>query len=329
MILLLPCLGLSSLTFLNEKTIDILVNTRLPHQVAAVLFDDVQRNSRDFRPWFRNASDALEGMAKFGVIDVRRYLDLSRSYNVSRIPAVHFFSDSGMSVYEGSNTTKALVKAVTALIPDATLPVTSAWANESGAFAIFFTATGRFPAVWKSIAIHYNGTNVRIGVTNSTEFANSFAIASVPAIYATNGRTSGYYKGKLTFSAVRDWLDALFIDPRGRAKPERQLHEIESPDQFSAICVNGPHLCVVVRASSVTSEIDAIKKGFKKLKLNWFVGIEGLPYDFMKNGTGSWVYNPKRDAFAHAPTVDELKSILESVENGQAKWTKAPDLTDL
>jgi hypothetical protein len=324
--------GLCSLAFLNDKTIDVLVNGRLPHEVIAILFEDSGQPSPDFQAAFRNASQTLEGMVKFGALDVRRYRALDPAYRVDSAPAIRLFSESGVTVYRGQRTTKAIVKAAADLIPDHTLPVTDSWRDEAAEhpFAIFFTTAARFPPVWKSVALHYNATKIRIGATNSSIHASSYNVASIPAIYAANNSTYGYYKGQLQLSALLEWLDTFFAAPQAKTrKSHTPTNEIERPDQFPKICVGGSRLCVVVKESVLNPEISALRKEFGKLKMNWFVGIEGLPYEFMKTGTGSWVYNPKRDAFAHATSVDDLKGVLESVENGQAKWTKENELNEL
>jgi hypothetical protein len=323
-------LTLSALPLLSDKTLERVIASRHEHEVIAVLFEDSRAEDRTLQTAFRNASISLEGIVKMMGIDVRRYNQLPKEYQVSGAPAIRIWADPGMAAYRGANTSKAIVKKLQSFIPDITLKADESWAKDTEAspIAIFFTDTGRVPPIWRAMAIRFQNTSTRIGVGDNSEIAEFFNAASVPAIYASNGQSSEFFKGKLNATVLFQWLSGFKASGPVK-KPERSLNEIETPDKFERECVGGKTLCIVVKSAKVSGAMAQIAKDFAKLKIKWLAGVERLPYGFMQKGSGSWVYNPRRDGFAHAATDEELRNILEAVENGQGKFTKRSELDDL
>jgi hypothetical protein len=73
-------------------------------------------------------------------------------------------------------------------------------------------------------------------------------------------------------------------------------------------------------------ELQRLAKLYAKYKMKWFVGNENLPYEFMKEKGGIWIYNARRDGFYHIPEVENLATGLDHVLDGGAKWTSRKDL---
>jgi hypothetical protein len=335
--LLLTGLSLCSLPLLSDKTLARVIRSRQPYEVLVALFEDSQAADRTFQTAFRNASSSLEGLLKMVILDVRQYSQLPTEYGVREVPSVRIWTDSGLAHYRGRNTTQAIVKTLGSFIPDLTERVDDTWTTnlETSPVAIFFTETGRVPPVWKTMSIRFKNTSLRIGVSDSPDVIQAYKVPSVPAIFASNGQSSGFFKGKLNATVLIEWLDGFRSDKGagGRSdtvkKSSVSVGEYETPDKFESACVGGKNLCIVVKAAKVSSAAAQIAKDFSKLKIRWFVGVDGLPYPFMKTGSGSWVYNPRRDGFAHAASDEELRNILEAVENGQGKFTKRAELDEL
>jgi hypothetical protein len=95
------------------------------------------------------------------------------------------------------------------------------------------------------------------------------------------------------------------------------------------VCLGGRVICVIVKETAVSPEIKSLRKEFARCAFAWLVGIENLPYGFMKKGHGAWLYNPRRDAFAHAENLAGLRELLETLENGQVSWIKRTEMLGL
>jgi hypothetical protein len=315
----------SALSFLDDRTFDRVLASRSRNEVWTILFD--QGRNSTFATSFIQATQTIFHVLHFAIVDVSRFPGVAERSGVTKFPAVQFITHDDQITYTGTFSPKKIIQRATSLVPNFCLPVCESWRSDAIAnpFAIFFTNKSAIPAVWRLLAAHYHGKSLRFGVSNDSDLLFPFGIREVPAIIASNGTISAFYKGKVKFAALTKWIDTFFAK---RLFPVN-ASEILSPRRFRDACLGGKAPCVLVKAEGVSDKIEALRRAFVKRGFVWLVGVENLPYPFMKKGEGAWVYNPRKDGFAHAQTVDDLGQLLEAIENGQASWHKAHEINEL
>jgi len=270
-----------------------------------------------------NASKLASGMLSFGVLDVQRYPAIPARVGVSAVPAVHVYHEGGGFVYSGRSASD-LVRSAMSLIPDVTREVNASWRQDMMAnpSAILFAERAAPPLVWRAIAARYQGKGVRVGFANDSDLLFPFGISRTPAIMLANGTVSRMYRGKLQFDKVAAAMDSFFARRDDPGEPDAFL---EARD-FRSACIGGRRHCVLVKQEAASAELLALRRAHTRLRLSWLVGVDRLPYAFMKAGAGAWIYNPRRDGFAHAADLAELGVALERLENGAVVWTARSEM---
>jgi hypothetical protein len=315
----------ASVTFLNNASFARVVAPSSRQGTWVVLFDS--GHNSPFAADFIRTVETVPGVLHFGVVDVALFPHFAQESGVTKIPAIQFYSQNDTFPYAGSFSLKEIVRQSASLVPNFCLPVDLSWRSDAFAhpFLIFFTNKTRVPDVWRLLAAHYRGKSLRFGFTNDSDLLFPFGVRKVPAILAFNGTITAFYKGKAKFTPLANWINAFFAK---RLFPGNTT-EVSIPRLFKSNCLGGKTPCVLVKQKAVSEKIEALRRQFAKPGLLWFVGIDHLPFDFMKKGEGAWVYNPRKDGFAHAPTVDELELLLEKIGNGQVKWRKVEQMGEL
>jgi hypothetical protein len=116
--------------------------------------------------------------------------------------------------------------------------------------------------------------------------------------------------GRPRYDSLQKWIDTFFAKRFGAVNATGFL----IPKQFEDVCFGGRLLCVIVKENTVTPEIEPLRKSFAKRGFAWLVGIPNMPYSFMEKQSRAWIYDPRKDAFAAAETVDGLRELLEAVK---------------
>ena len=318
----------SSVDYLNDRTFANSVESRKKSEVWVVCFTSRDAAASPVLDLFNNASRIAAGMVKFAVVDSTRYPTILSRHEVKNTPEIHIYHPEGEAIFRGKSP-KELVNGAINLLPDFTQQIELSWQKDMVAnpSAMFFVDSATVPRVWRAIAAHYHGKSLRIGITNNTDLLFPFGVQKTPAILMSNGTVTKSYRGKLNFEKLVAAMDTFFAR-KLVAQPDVVAGTVDVK-QFKQLCIGAKAHCVVVKAPKVTPEIEAVRKAYSRLKMNWLVGEEGLPYDFMKTRTGAWVYNPRRDGFVHADNLEDLKGLLETIENGAAKWQPRSQVIEL
>ncbi|OHT08147.1 hypothetical protein TRFO_23428 [Tritrichomonas foetus] len=310
--------------YLTNRTFESMIEKRQRSDVCLVLFMSSVAQKEMSVPIsnFMNASKISMGL-KFSIVDISRYPDIALNYEIEKFPAIQIFYDGGNERYVGRFEPSDIVKKGVAHLNDFIAPITEEWKDEFIAqpSAMLFAETPRPSLVWKAISAYYFGKSIRIGFTNNSDLFFPFDIKKAPAILFANGTHQKSYKGKMNFNRLTDAIDRFFARSLSQSSDSKIIEGFASPKRFRELCIGSKTHCVVIKAEKATPEIEQIRKSYHRLKMNWILGQEGLPYDFMKKGQGVWVYNPRRDAFV-ATEIGNLEKTLEDVLNGGVKWTK-------
>lgn len=317
----------SPIAFLNDRSFVRTIESRPKSEVWVVCFTSPDAAASPVLELFNNASKLASGMVQFAILDAQRYPQIPALHEVKNFPEIRIFHPDGEAVFRGKSA-KELVKGSVNLLPDFTQQIEASWQKDmiANPSAMFFVETATTPFVWRAIAAHYQGKSLRIGITNNTDLLFTFGVAKTPAILLSNGTVTKAYRGKLNFEKLVETIDTFFA--RKLAAQSEVVSDVVDVKQFKQLCIGSKAHCVVVKAQKMTPEIESVRKSYARLKMNWLVGETGLPYEFMKAGSGMWVYNPRRDGFVHAENVEELSSLLEKIENGAAKWRPRSELID-
>lgn len=337
-----------SVPFLNNKTFENLVERRSRADVWVVFFQGISQSlKRDkgdkaaeemlaiVSNGFTNASKISMGL-KFAIVDVSRYPQIPEKFNIKRIPSIHIFYDGGDHEYVGNYRPKNILKSGIAHQANFVKNISESWKTEFIAqpSVMMFSDKEKIPTVWRSLAIYYYGKSIRIGFTNNEDLFFPFEIKKTPTILFSNGTHQITYKGKVSFNKLTDAIDRFFArnlnsDTFSNANTDENATEkanktdFEPAKKFRDLCIGAKSHCVLIKIDKATPKIEEIRKSYSRMKFTWLVGNTGLPYDFMKKkeGSWSWIYNPRRDAFIDSD-VDGLGNALESIVNGNAKWVK-------
>ena len=338
-----------SVPFLNNKTFENLVERRSRADVWVVFFQGISQTLKNEKGekgaedilalmtnGFTNASKVSMGL-KFAIVDVNRYPQIPEKFNIKKIPSIHIFYDGGDEVYSGSYKSKNIIKAGISHQENFVKNITESWKTEFIAqpSVMLFSDKEKIPAVWKSLAIYYYGKSIRIGFTSNDDLFFPFEIKKTPTVLFSNGTHQITYKGKMNFNKLTDAIDRFFAknlnsdtfssanNNNNQNETEKNKIDFEPAKKFRDLCIGAKAHCVLIKLDKATPKVEEIRKSYQRMKLTWLVGNTGLPYDFMKkkDGSWSWIYNPRRDAFIDSD-VNELENALESIVNGNAKWIK-------
>ena len=312
-----------TVTQLSSATFKRVIENRKPHEVWMVMFTGQTCPAcKQAYPHFQNASKMANGMIRFGIIDAQRAVEISETYDVRTLPHFRIFHSKGSTEYVGKRKARAFINQAASFIEDLSQEVDKSWLESLLArpAAVLFTDKDKTPAIWAGISSFFHGKSIRIGVSRrNDEIRELCNVSSVPAVVFMNGTHTEVYDGKVDFSELRNAIEQFFA--KRLANDSADDDGFLLPADFEAKCLGGKQNCILYVSSKADDQLEHLVKRHARHKLKWFVGTDGLPYEFMKKG-GVWIYNPRRDGFVHVDGIDNLEPAIERMLDGGAKWVK-------
>ena len=305
----------------NEKVLNCKKN-----EAWAILFyyPKLNQKNREIETNFRKLISKSYGM-KFSYINCSEYENFCKtSLNGHQLPGVKFYNSERSDIFTGDLNNRSFLKQAQSFIPNLVEPITLKWKEMSTPRVMLFKDAKYAPAFWKGIAAHYYGRNINIGFSNDARILFAFGYSKMPIILFSTGTQSIKYNGNYKYSQIIDAIDEFFT----KVISNDQLDigsGFTSPKFFSNLCFESRSLCVLIRSPSIKPEYEALKKLFDKSKINWFLGVKDIPFEFMKKGDDSWIYNPRKDGFISCD-FKSLRDQLELVMNGEGKWSSRKQL---
>lgn len=319
--------------YLNEVTFESQVINMQKNEVWVVLFYEPNQIIQHGNILMKFNTAALRSMdMRFGIVNATKHTSLIERLNIQQLPVIKMFSPTRNITYEGKNEPRNIIKKAATLIPNFVQKIGVSWKDSTGKPSIMlFNRTKKIPSVWKAVASHYYGKNIRVGFSNDENVFFPFLISKTPAILFSNGTQSIPYRGRLIYSEIIQSVDRFFFKVFSTQINEDVSQTIvgyANPRHFNDICVGSKNICVLIKATKPTQEIDSIKKIYSKSRINWILGDSQFPFESMNKRHGAWIYNPRKDAFI-STDVSNLQTTLEYVLNGEGKWVSRNDFQEL
>jgi len=274
-------------------------------------------------PKFKNASDFSNGMVRFGVIDIDRYPNISMTYLIKSIPQFRIFHTDGDVEYTGARKVKSFLNTAASFIKDVSAQADQSWIDTmiGNPSAILFTDRPKIPAIWAGISSFFHGKSIRIGVSSDNQLSQTFNIKKVPGILFHNGTDYKEYEGAFNFRSIRAAIEEFFAKKLA-ASTTNDDSIVLMPDEFLDKCMGGRVNCIISVGSCASELFLKNQKLFSRSKMKWFAGLQNLPFKFMEEKRGVWIYNPRKDAFIFVHNEENLTETLESIVDGMGKWIK-------
>ena len=339
----------TSVPFLTNRTFASTVENRQHGEIWVILFT---RSSLSGDDEFQSVSKVFKKAAKismgmnFAVVDVYRESSIAPKYGIQKIPSIHIFYDDGDIEYIGTFQASEIIKKAAAFINDYTQEIKEDWKKSLVNYpaAMLFQESLKTPLVWKAISSYYHKKSIRIGFTNNSDLFFPFGIKRSRTVLLSNGthqKSIEYFfeseengetiikNKKMNFLKLTDIIDKFFFRSLTQDVNSQIIKEFSPPKKFREICVGSRTHCILIKSKEITNEIKSIKKSYGHMKMNWFLGDDNLPYDFMKltKGSKAWIYNPRRDSFISSG-IENLSDTLESIINGNVKWVKREEMLE-
>lgn len=321
--------------YLNELKFEARVSRRKKNEVWVILFyepNEVKKNG-DVLSKFQLASRRAMDI-KFGIVNATKQISIIKSEKIETFPTIKLYNSKSNVTYKGKLEARDIIKKASSMVPNLVENIGLQWKDCTGKPSIMlFNVSKKAPLVWRSVATYYYGKNLRVGYSNVQNYFFPFGVNQVPTILFSNSTQSKVYHGRFSYKDIIQAVDTFFFHSENAATFSEGDQSVASPSygnprNFDDICIGSKNYCVVVKASKPTSEIEAIKKSFSKSHLNWILGKDEMPFEFMKKNEGAWIYNPRKDAFM-ATKISDLQIALEHVLNGEGKWTNRQKMDEL
>lgn len=322
--------------YLNELTFEARVGRRKQNEVWAILFyepNNVKQNG-DVLSKFTLASRKSMNI-KFGIVNATKQTAIIKSEGIETFPTIKLYNSKNNITYTGKYEARDIIKKASSMVPNLVQKVGLDWKDSTGKPSIMlFNLSSKVPVVWRSVATYYYGKNIRVGYCKEQNYFFPFGVSQVPTILFSNSTQFKFYHGRFSFKDIIQAVDSYFFPNSQSAttttdsEQSTSIPSYGSPRNFDDICIGSKNYCVVIKASKPTSEIETLKKSFSKSHLNWILGKDDMPFDFMTKNEGAWIYNPRKDAFV-ATKIGDLQMTLEHVLNGEGKWVSRQKMDEL
>lgn len=322
--------------YLNELTFDARVNHRKKNEVWAILYyepNEVKKNGDVLSKFTLASRRAMD--IKFGIVNATKQKAIIKNEGIDTLPTIKFYNSKSNVTYTGKYEARDIIKKVSSMVPNLVQNIGLQWKDCTGNPSIMlFNLSKKVPVVWRSVATYYYGKNLRVGYSNIQNYFFPFGVNQVPAILFSNSTQSKIYHGRFSYKDIIQAVDAFFFPNSQNTvsssynEPSVSVPSYGNPRNFDDICIGSRNYCVVIKASKPTPEIESTKKAFSKSHLNWILGKDDMPFDFMRKNEGAWIYNPRKDAFI-ALKISDLQITLEHVMNGEGKWINRQKMDEL
>jgi hypothetical protein len=269
-------------------------------------------------------------MIRFGLIDTHRSPEVAKEYDVRTIPVFRIFHAQGDTEFVGKRKERDFINQAASFIPDLSQPVERSWVDSMLArpSAILFTDKPKTPPIWAGISAYFHGKSIRIGTCkDDPDMAKFFNVSKTPAIIFMNGTGRQAYKGKVAFKPLKSEIEAYFEKRLKSGAGPPGDGDFLTPSDFSAQCLGGRQNCVIYIAAKPHAVLQQMAKRYARHKMRWFVGLQDVPFPFMKAGQ-VWIYNPRRDGFLRVDDMDDLANVIDLMLDGTAKWITREKLTE-
>lgn len=271
---------------------------------------------------FKKASDISNGMVQLGIINVSRYPSFEKRYNITKYPYFRIYYDGGDVQFSGPFKPDGFISAAASHIMDYTQKATILWKNQSKSHpcAIFFT-NGKVPHYWKAISAHYARFPIRIGVSDDKDVFETFSVSEYPAIVFANEGNVSFYEGEYDFVSLKNAIDRFFPNRIGNLYISNEGYIYHQISSFSQLCTSKKN-CIIFISKEITKEIDDLRSNLIKDKFITLYANEQMPYNFMNQTEGVWIYCPRKEGFIYVSDHKDIGIMLDRIRDGGAPWQK-------
>ncbi|OHS99119.1 hypothetical protein TRFO_34521 [Tritrichomonas foetus] len=301
------------------------VVNRKPSKIWMIMFvpsfkDD---SSKSLISSFSLTSKLLKGVINFGIVDTKNAFSHSVPFGFSVQPFYRIYSDFGEEDYLGGKLPNQMIENILERIPDNIPHAKKSWINEKS--AILFTNEAWTPKWWRAICLFFRKQkDINFGVGRTDKIMDFYKVTEIPTILLIKGAEITKINYIANVSIVSETI-IQFFNITSRIKTNKDLPNEDffySHSEFFSRCKNSQNLCVSKVAEKPNEFLMQVFKKHSKSDLAFFVGLYDVPYDFMKEKNGTWIYNPKKDNFIYIQNDQNLDSVMEKAIDGSAAFRK-------
>ena len=317
----------TKLTNLNYKTFRKLIENRTSSITWAVLFhDETNSKSQKIYTNFMKASTLSGGIIKFGIVDVKKQVQLTEDCNIRNVPKILIYHKDGITEYIGKIKPQKMVFTLYNYVPDLAKNVDETWIQSIHLVpaAIYFSNNSTIPSFWSAIAGQFSKSNINIGFSNNNTIFDLFDIGDVPVIMFFNDTSSIIYDGAMNFSQIKEKISLFLSKKLINNNNNKETHFLFS-DEFNKECLESRSYCIVHAIDDINKNYEKIYKNNINLPIKWFYSEEDWPLEFIKPNS-LWIINPRNNKALKINKINELEQIIIDLSNSKYKWKTFEEL---
>lgn len=285
---------------------------------------------REAYPHFDEAAENSQGMIKFGEIDTNVETALGDQFSILSIPTFIIFHPDGQAQFNRQRIARSFINAASRYIPHLATTIDETWLpSNSSRSVILFTDRQSSPPLWAAISCNYvnKSQHIDIGFNSNVTLQRMFKVTAVPTIMALNGNNYEIYNGKNKYSQIVDFINEFFSrniagQPMPTPIPEL-IQPIKSNESFCQVCKKHGIYCVIKGGSDIPPEYNQISIKYKHDPFKFYTCGSDCPYNYAKEGLR--IIHPRREAQVIVDGIDLLKTSLDRVLDGSARFEPIPE----
>jgi len=258
-------------------------------------FNEEKKEDIKFLDEYNKVAGDLKGMAKVCAISCTEFPVFCKKNDIKETPAVMLYPTNPIPafLFQGKFEAKPIAGKLSKLMPDYTVKMTSEnvdtflTTDPSKPKVVLFSNKNSPPTIWKALSSEtvFKRT-VKFGFVSqdSTDIVQKFKVKKFPAVHMQRGAKAEIkeeYKGEMTFSALKDWVNLHSESGSGfevkgaggqseesieEAKPwlVQEVPELTAKSQQD-ICFKGEGLCVIyLKDGAITQAETDMLEGLSK-----------------------------------------------------------------
>jgi hypothetical protein len=158
---------------------------------------------------------------------------------------------------------------------------------------------------------------MRFGICNDEALTADFNISEVPSIVFYNESATIVHEGLRKVRFLKESAMA-FLEGRESKAPVHADFYVNS--ELPEICYDYTVSCIFGYDNYVDPKFDEVRIHFKNDPFRFFVGIDPLPFQGIRQGDFV-IFNAKKMGIIIVKEVGKLAAALDRVIDGGAKWT--------